>query len=135
MTTDTNNIYWNTRFTTFGHTGWGDEAIYTYDQPLRLKAIDKALRSVKIYIKSDMNILDVGCGTGDLAIRFAQNGANVVGIDISNKTIEYAKERLSNYDNVELLTGNLVDASFEVLSPKVSNMKKYRHIFFSIYNE
>jgi len=37
-------------------------------------------------------ILDIGCGTGRDAKYFTENGFNVVGIDISEKMISYAKK-------------------------------------------
>ena len=42
-----------------------------------------------------MNILDVGCGTGNFSIKMARKGANVTGIDISEKMLEIARNRAS----------------------------------------
>ena len=41
-------------------------------------------------------ILDVGCGTGSLSFYLAQEGATVVGIDLSRDLIEYCKEQSKN---------------------------------------
>ncbi len=38
-------------------------------------------------------VLDVGCGTGSLAFYLAQEGANVMGIDLSSNLIEHCKEK------------------------------------------
>src|SRR5436190_1489269 len=38
-------------------------------------------------------VLDVCCGTGDLAARFAEIGANVVALDFSVQMLERAVER------------------------------------------
>lgn len=38
-------------------------------------------------------ILDVGCGTGDLSFRIAENGAQVDGIDMSPNMIEWARKK------------------------------------------
>jgi len=43
-------------------------------------------------IKKDMRVLDLGCGTGITTKYIAELGAKVVGIDISPKLIEFAKE-------------------------------------------
>ena len=40
----------------------------------------------------DMEILDIGCGGGILAEELSKKGANVTGIDASEKTIEIAKQ-------------------------------------------
>jgi trans-aconitate methyltransferase len=43
--------------------------------------------------QSNEAILDVGCGTGDLASTIAESGAHVTGIDFSANMIEQAKEK------------------------------------------
>ena len=40
-----------------------------------------------------MNILELGCGSGDLAVWFALQGAQVTGIDVSDESIRVAKKR------------------------------------------
>lgn len=44
-------------------------------------------------VKSGMNILDVGCGTGNFSIKLAHKGALVTGIDISEKMLKTADEK------------------------------------------
>jgi len=46
------------------------------------------------FVRSGMAILDVGCGTGDLAVRAARAGAFVTGIDISEGMLSVAQERV-----------------------------------------
>ncbi|MBX7172400.1 MAG: methyltransferase domain-containing protein [Pyrinomonadaceae bacterium] len=48
--------------------------------------------------QNDENILDLGCGTGDLTEKIAQSGAKVIGIDSSAKMIELAKAKFPNID-------------------------------------
>lgn len=43
--------------------------------------------------KKGMKVLDVGCGTGIFSIKLAKLGCRVVGIDISDKMLEKAKEK------------------------------------------
>lgn len=40
-----------------------------------------------------MNVLDVGCGTGTLAVKAARKGARVVGMDISQDMISIVREK------------------------------------------
>ena len=51
------------------------------------------------------NILDVACATGELSIFLAKKGANVVGIDSSQKMIEIAHQRArkQSLTNIEFL--------------------------------
>ncbi len=104
--------YWDERFRRHGHTGWGDELIYAYDQPLRLKAINKALVRAKVSVSNAIRVFDVGCGTGDLVFEFAKRGAEVIGIDVSQEVIEYAQRRLIDYPNVKLYTQQVGEANF-----------------------
>lgn len=45
---------------------------------------------------SGMNVLDVGCGTGNFSIKLAKLGCKVIGIDISEEMINKAKEKIEN---------------------------------------
>lgn len=57
------------------------------------------------------NVLDVACGSGyGSAILKAAGAAKVVGLDISSKTIEYAKADFQN-QGVEFVVGNAEDLS------------------------
>ena len=47
----------------------------------------------RLDLKPGMLVLDVACGTGNLAIPAAQAGADVTGIDIAPNLIDQAKER------------------------------------------
>lgn len=38
-------------------------------------------------------VLDIGCGTGDLAVMCARRGGSVIGIDTSSKMLEIARKR------------------------------------------
>ena len=47
----------------------------------------------RLDIKPGMKVLDVACGSGNLAIIAAQKGADVAGIDIADNLVEAAKQR------------------------------------------
>lgn len=47
----------------------------------------------RLDIKPGMKVLDVACGSGNLAILAAQKGAGVTGIDIADNLIESARKR------------------------------------------
>ncbi|WP_240315681.1 trans-aconitate 2-methyltransferase [Sporosarcina sp. PTS2304] len=56
------------------------------------------------------HILDLGCGTGDLAHDISASGATVVGVDASESMIEAAKEK---YPEVQFSVENGETLSFE----------------------
>ncbi|MFL6450359.1 MAG: class I SAM-dependent methyltransferase [Bryobacteraceae bacterium] len=47
----------------------------------------------RLPIQAGMRVLDVACGTGNLAIPAARRGADVTGVDIAPNLIEQAKQR------------------------------------------
>lgn len=53
--------------------------------------------------RSGERILDLGCGTGDLASEITDRGAFVVGMDYSQEMISRAKEK---YPSLTFITGN-----------------------------
>lgn len=69
----------------------------------------------KIPLKEDCKVLDLCCGTGDIAIQIARRYKNskVVGIDFSANMIAIAKNKTANYNNIELLQGDVLNLDFE----------------------
>jgi 2-polyprenyl-3-methyl-5-hydroxy-6-metoxy-1,4-benzoquinol methylase len=75
----------------------------------------------RLPVTPDLKVLDLACGTGNLAVRAAQRGAKVSGIDIAPNLIASAKVRalLSGLDikfeegDVEMLP--YADASFDLV--------------------
>ena len=59
----------------------------------------------------DKLVLEVGCGIGTASQSFIENGAIYTGIDISDKSIEIAKQRLDIFN----LKGNIFQANIEEL--------------------
>lgn len=77
-----------------------------YDRGIRiltLGRLDKAYDRLVSHIKDGQKVLDIGCGTGALALRAARKGATVKGIDINPQMLENARLKAVN----EGLTQNL----------------------------
>jgi ubiquinone/menaquinone biosynthesis C-methylase UbiE len=47
----------------------------------------------RLEIKPGMKVLDVACGSGNLAVNAAKKGADVTGVDIADNLVESAKQR------------------------------------------
>jgi len=87
---------------------------------------DKQAAFLLPYLKSGMNLIDIGCGPGTITVGLAQavKPGRVIGIDHDKKHIEEAKKIASNknIDNVTFQIGDVlslkldndsVDAAFE----------------------
>ncbi|PWA11154.1 SAM-dependent methyltransferase [Pueribacillus theae] len=55
-------------------------------------------------------ILDIGCGTGDLAKRLSDCGSDVIGIDQSENMVSQAKEK---YPNLTFIVQDVADMSYD----------------------
>lgn len=67
---------------------------------------------VEKYLKEGEKILDIGMGTGTLAILAAQKGVTVTGIDISEKMLEVAKNKIINEElseQIEVIRMPVID--------------------------
>jgi ubiquinone biosynthesis O-methyltransferase len=75
----------------------------------------------KIGVVKNKKVLDVGCGIGLISFYLAKKGANVIGIDLSKKIIEFckqeAKEKGLNVDFREMnaQVPDFEDASFDII--------------------
>ncbi|HTI59279.1 class I SAM-dependent methyltransferase [Mucilaginibacter sp.] len=61
-------------------------------------------------VKPGERVLDLGCGTGHLAKKIQEHGAEVIGIDASPEMIAQAKE---NYPDLDFSVANGADFSFD----------------------
>lgn len=60
--------------------------------------------------KQGESVLDVGCGTGDLANQIAIQGATVIGVDAASTMIEQAKEK---YPHIEFNVKNVKNLGYD----------------------
>lgn len=65
-------------------------------------------------------VLELGCGYGRVLKRLAGKAGEIVGIDISPANIEYAKQHLAGFENINLhlmnaLSMDFADAGFDVV--------------------
>ena len=66
--------------------------------------------TVQTVVRPGDRVLDACCGTGDLAVAARKAGAEVVGLDFSERMLERARRKSSE---IEWLQGDLLELPFE----------------------
>ena len=82
----------------------------------------------KMELNAEKSVLEIGVGTGRLAVRTAPLCKEFYGIDISTKTIERAKENLSSFENVELICSDFLEYNFTRQFDVVYSSLTFMHI-------
>lgn len=86
-----------------------DEDRHLADAPLL--AFDGQV--VERWLPATGRAIDLGCGTGRMAIELAARGWSVVGVDLSDESLQVASERaVARHVELSLLRGNLCDLGF-----------------------
>ena len=74
------------------------------------------------------SVLEIGVGTGRLAIKVLPNCKNLCGIDVSEKTIQRAAENLSLYPNIKLVCGDFMSFAFKEQFDVIYSSLTFMHI-------
>lgn len=82
----------------------------------------------RMELDNTKSVLEIGVGTGRLAVRTAPCCDRFYGIDISAKTIERAKENLEKYSNVTLLCGDFLTFNFKSKFDVIYSSLTFLHI-------
>ena len=76
---------------------WVEHAPERYDASVRILTggrIDKIKNEIASRIRPGDRVLDIGCGTGSLAIKCIARGAHVTGLDISESMLAECRKNL-----------------------------------------
>ncbi|MEH7379880.1 class I SAM-dependent methyltransferase [Bacillus sp. JJ1533] len=93
------------------------EFAYIYDELMRDVDYEQWISFVKSKVTqfnkaSGLRVLDIGCGTGEIAIRLAQEGFEVVGVDLSEDMLSVANHKAIEAGvKVEFYQQNMVEIS------------------------
>ncbi len=79
---DREKAFWNKRADRYSQRPVSDEATY-----------QKKLEITRGYFQPDMEVLEIGCGTGSTAIAHAPYVKHIRGTDLSTRMIEIAREK------------------------------------------
>lgn len=90
------------------------DAWYTDKKGSFVDTVETDLAFRMINVEKGMNVLDIGCGTGNFSIKLAKMGCNVTGIDISDNMLEIAREKAAEKNlTIKFLHMDLNDLKFE----------------------
>ena len=81
-----------------------------------------------LQLSPDNSVLEVGVGTGRLAVRVCGKCRRFTGVDISPKTVERAKENLRVFNNVSIVYGNFLTYSFNEKFDVIYSSLTFMHI-------
>ena len=79
-------------------------------------------------LDESLSVLEIGVGTGRLAMRIAPECGKFCGMDVSAKSIERAKENLSAYCNVDLLCDDFLAHAFTERFDVICSSLTFMHI-------
>lgn len=79
-------------------------------------------------IDNTKTVLEIGVGTGRLALKTIPLCKYFCGIDISPKTIKRARQNLSEYQNTELICADFMTYTFDVSFDVVYSSLTFMHI-------
>ena len=91
---------------------WNGIAEKYAKQPVeRPEAFDRKIEITRALMRPGCVVLDVGCGTGSLALRLAPSAGRVHGLDCSSEMVRIGRDkaRAQGIDNVELHVGAFDD--------------------------
>jgi ubiquinone/menaquinone biosynthesis methyltransferase len=91
--------------------------LLSYGQDRRWKARLASLAP----IGTETRALDLACGTGDIAFALAARGARTIGLDITPRMVEIARDKTAGGRRARFLVGDMMalpfsDASFDVVT-------------------
>lgn len=85
---------------------------YFYDKVMDQSVYDDWMAYIKKYQPEDkkLEILELACGTGQIAVQLAKAGHEVTGVDLSEDMLVLAQERMQKENvNFDLLQGDMRD--------------------------
>ena len=82
----------------------------------------------QMQLNNNKSVLEIGVGTGRLAVRVAPLCGAFYGVDISSKTIERAVENLAGFENVSLTCADFLTYGFDRTFDLVYSSLTFMHI-------
>lgn len=72
---------------------------------------NKTLDAAKKYFKPSDRVLEIGCGTGTIAVKFADSAKEILATDISSKMLEFGRKKAkeAGKENVTFMQADIFD--------------------------
>lgn len=83
------------------------------------KILDRMVQYGEV-VENDI-VLDVGAGRGELTVKLAEKAGKVIAVELDRELANEARKRLKDYDNVELLVGDILKLKPSGFNKVVSN--------------
>ena len=82
----------------------------------------------RMELNAKKTVLEIGVGTGRLAVRVAPLCGSFCGIDLSSKTIERGRENLASFNNVNLICRDFLSYDFAEKFDVIYSSLTFMHI-------
>ena len=107
----------------------GNDPVYD-PEPLRayMQKWDGSVFMERLALNGTQRVLEVGVGTGRLAVRVAPRCRSFIGVDLSSRTIARARENLAAFSNVRLIEGDFLSQAFEETFDVIFSSLTFMHI-------
>lgn len=118
---------------------------YYYDSLMDQEFYNDYIQFINKHVKKYQTVLELGCGTGEIAIRLAHLGKNVCATDISKDMLEIAKYKcidfkvdvmLSRVDMCDFVVDTKLDLILCLCDSLnyVTNLKDVKNVFQNTYD-
>ena len=102
-----------------------------YDPPslrVHMDGWDGAVFMERLALDGTQRVLEIGVGTGRLAVQIAPRCRAFTGIDLSPRTVAHARKNLATLANVRLLEGDFLSYDFEETFDVIESSLTFMHI-------
>jgi SAM-dependent methyltransferase len=123
--------YWNRQPCNINHSNETGLSKKYFDQVRKKKYFveNHILKFADFKKYNKKNVLEIGCGIGTDAIEFIKNGANYIGVDLSDESIKICKRRTEVLKLTKKNPLFLIDNCEEL--KKIKKLKKKFHLIYS----
>lgn len=76
--------------------------------------IESMILALPFHQKEKINVLDLGCGTGNISLKVKERfpNARITSVDMAKNMIKIAKQKLASYNDIEFIIADVRDLEF-----------------------